>query len=84
MRINKPWRGCAPMAGLLALSLTGCATPLPSPTACPSLPAAPAVSSPIPPESYSASARQHILIWRSRLTAMPPMSGSSSTDGRDE
>ena len=48
------------------------------------LPAPPAVSSPIPPESYSATAHWHISTWRSRLTATPPTSGSSSKDSRDE
>ena len=84
MSITRPWRGCALRPMLLALSLTGCATTLPPPSACPTLPAPPAVSSPIPPESYSATAHWHISTWRSRLTATPPTSGSSSKDGRDE
>ena len=66
-----PWlRAVMPM--LLALSLIGCATPSPQPVAvCPANPPPPALSEPMPQETYSASAQRLISIWRQSLTGTP-------------
>ena len=66
-----PWlRAVMPM--LLALSLIGCATPSPPPVAvCPANPPPPALSEPMPPQTYSASAQQRIQSWRQSLTGTP-------------
>ena len=62
----------AVMPMLLVLSLTGCATPSPQPVAvCPANPPPPALSEPMPQETYSASAQRLISIWRQSLTATP-------------
>ena len=62
----------AVMPMLLVLSLTGCATPSPQPVAvCPANPPPPALSEPIPQETYSASAQRLISIWRQSLTGTP-------------
>lgn len=56
----------------LVLNLIGCATPSPPPVAvCPANPPPPALSEPIPQETYSASAQQRIQSWRQSLTATP-------------
>jgi len=66
-----PWlRAVMPM--LLALSLIGCATPSPQPVVvCPANPPPPALSEPMPAQTYSASAQQRISTWRQSLTATP-------------
>ena len=62
----------AVMLTLLVLSLTGCAAPSVSPLAvCPANPPPPALSEPMPQETYSASAQQRIQSWRQSLTATP-------------
>ena len=59
----------------LALSWTGCASTSPPPQGvCPANPPAPALSEPIPPQTYSLSAQELIKAWRLRLT------GSTATD----
>ena len=61
---------CAVIWIALALSLTGCASrsvPCPPQT----LPRAPALTEPIPPESYSLRAQQSFKAWQERLIAMP-------------
>ena len=56
----------------LALSLIGCATSSPPPVAvCPANPPPPALSEPMPQETYSASAQRLISIWRQSLTGTP-------------
>ena len=56
----------------LVLSLTGCATPPAPPVAvCPANPPPPALSEPMPRETYSASAQQRIQTWRQSLTGTP-------------
>lgn len=57
---------------LLALSLTSCAAPSPSLQDAPVLPPAPALSEPIPSETYSASAQRLIKSWLEKLTGTPP------------
>lgn len=66
-----PWlRAVMPM--LLALSLIGCAAPSASPAVvCPANPPPPALSEPMPRETYSASAQQRIQTWRQSLTGTP-------------
>ena len=55
-----PWLR-AVMLTLLVLSLTACATPSAPPVAvCPANPPPPALSEPMPRETYSASAQQRI------------------------
>ena len=62
----------AVMPMLLALSLTGCAAPSASPAVvCPANPPPPALSEPMPRETYSASAQQRIQTWRQSLTGTP-------------
>lgn len=56
---------------LLALSLTGCATPSP-PAPAVKLPARPELSEPIPLESYSERVRRNLSNWAERLTPTPP------------
>ena len=62
----------AAMLTALALSLTGCATTSAPPVAvCPANPPPPALSEPMPRETYSASAQQRIQSWRQSLTGTP-------------
>ena len=62
----------AAMLMLLALSLIGCATPSPQPVVvCPANPPPPALSEPMPRETYSASAQRLISTWRQSLTVTP-------------
>jgi len=62
----------AAMLTALAVSLTGCATTSPPPVAvCPANPSPPALSEPMPPQTYSLSAQQHISTWRQSLTGTP-------------
>lgn len=62
----------AAMPLLLAVSLTGCATPAAPPVAvCPVNPPAPALQEPMPPATYSLSAQRLIKSWREQLTATP-------------
>lgn len=62
----------AVMLTLLVLNLTGCAAPSVSPVAvCPANPPPPALSEPLPPETYSLSARRLMQSWHERLTATP-------------
>ena len=57
----------------LALSLTACAsTSQPPQAACPANPPVPALSEPIPPQTYSLSAQELIKAWRLRLTGSTP------------
>ena len=66
-----PWLR-AVMLMPLVLSLIGCATPSPQPVAvCPANPPPPALSEPMPRETYSASAQQRIQTWRQSLTGTP-------------
>ena len=67
-----PWlRAVMPM--LLALSLIGCATPPAPPVAvCPANPPPPALSEPLPPQTYSANAQRLISTWRQSLTGSTP------------
>jgi len=54
----------------LALSLTACATSSHPPVAvCPVNPPPPALSEPMPAQTYSLSAQQLISAWRASLTA---------------
>ena len=56
----------------LVLSLIGCATTSQPPVAvCPANPPPPALSEPMPQETYSASAQRLISIWRQSLTGTP-------------
>ena len=71
-----PQRNAPRLPGLmliaLALSLIGCATSSPPPAAvCPANPPPPALSEPMPAQTYSASAQQRISTWRQSLTATP-------------
>jgi hypothetical protein len=60
------------MLTALAASLIGCATPPAPPVAvCPANPPPPALSEPMPRETYSASAQQRIQTWRQSLTGTP-------------
>ena len=60
------------MPMLLAASLTACATTSQPPVAvCPANPPPPALSEPMPQETYSASAQQRIQTWRQSLTGTP-------------
>ena len=62
----------AVMLTLLAASLIGCATTSQPPVAvCPANPPPPALSEPMPQETYSASAQRLISIWRQSLTGTP-------------
>ena len=62
----------AVMLTALVVSLTGCATPSAPPVAvCPANPPPPALSEPMPPQTYSLSAEQRIKTWRQSLTATP-------------
>lgn len=62
----------AVMLTALVLSSTGCATPSAPPVAvCPANPPPPALSEPMPPQTYSLSAEQRIKTWRQSLTATP-------------
>lgn len=69
---------CAPllraaMPMLLVLSLTACATSSPPPVAvCPANPQPPALSEPMPAQTYSLSAQQLIKGWRKLLTGSTP------------
>ena len=66
---------CAAMWLLLALSLTGCATPsTPSAPSSLTLPPPPSLSQPIPQQSYSERASTNIEAWWNRLigTRMMP------------
>lgn len=64
-----------PMLLLLAAMLTACAAPSPAPAcACPTLPQAPALSTPLPAVDYSISAQQRIKGWQQSLTATQVMS----------
>ena len=57
----------------LALSLTGCATPLPPAPLTPvQIPAPPPLTEPTPPVSYSLSVRALLQTWQQRLTASTP------------
>lgn len=62
-----PWL-CAVILIALVLSLSGCATR--SPVLCPEpvLPLAPALSEPIPPESYSLFVQRLLSKWEASLT----------------
>lgn len=63
----------AAMLTALALSLTACATPSAPPVAvCPANPPPPALSEPMPPQTYSLSAEQRIKGWRKSLTGSTP------------
>ena len=60
------------MLTALAASLIGCATPSAPPQAvCPANQPPPALSEPMPAQTYSASAQQRISTWRQSLTATP-------------
>ena len=60
------------MLTALAASLIGCATPsAPPQVVCPANPPPPALSEPMPQETYSASAQQRIQSWRQSLTGTP-------------
>ena len=62
----------AVMLTALVVSLIGCATPSAPPVAvCPANPPPPALSEPMPPQTYSLSAEQRIKTWRQSLTATP-------------
>ena len=63
--------GCAAILIMLALSLTGCAHNSPSPCPEQKLPPVPALTEPIPPESYSLRAQQSFKAWQERLIATP-------------
>ena len=64
----------AVMLTLLAASLTGCATQsAPVQAVCPANPPPPALSEPMPQETYSASAQRLIRSWREQLTPTPQM-----------
>ena len=66
-----PWLR-AVMLMPLVLSLIGCATTSQPPLAvCPANPPPPALSEPMPQETYSASAQRLISTWRQSLTATP-------------
>ena len=66
-----PWLR-AVMLMPLVLSLIGCATTSQPPVAvCPANPPPPALSEPMPQETYSASAQRLISIWRQSLTGTP-------------
>lgn len=62
---------CAVIWTALALSLTGCATRSVPP--CPELvlPQPPALSEPIPPESYSLRVQRSFKTWQEKLIATP-------------
>lgn len=62
-----PWL-CALIVIVLILSLSGCATR--SPVVCPEqvIPPAPALSEPIPPESYSLVVQRLLSKWEASLT----------------
>jgi hypothetical protein len=58
------------MLTALVLSLIGCATTSVPPVAvCPANSPAPALSEPMPAQTYSLSAQQLISAWRASLTA---------------
>lgn len=67
-------QNCAAMLLLPALLLTGCATTsMPSAPASPQLPPPPALSQPIPQQSYSERASADIETWQRRLIGTLPM-----------
>ena len=75
MQLRREKPSCALMLLPLVVLLTACGATLPkSAASCPALPPAPAVSEPIPSQTYSASAQRDIQIWRERLTGTPLMS----------
>lgn len=68
---------CAALLTIFALSATGCSTPSASPPVaiqCPPAPPLPALSHPIPSQTYSERARQKFKSWQEQLTPTPPMS----------
>lgn len=72
--VKPPW---AKMPLALVLLLSGCAAPSVSPPVaiqCPAPPPIPALSQPLPAQSYSLSVQQSIKRWESELMATPPMS----------
>lgn len=71
MKPNNARAWPAPLLLALALSLTACAAPSPSLRDNPQLPPAPALSEPIPPESYSQTVQRLLQTWREKLTATP-------------
>ena len=74
---------CAAMWLLLALSLTGCATPsTPSAPSSPTLPPPPSLSQPIPQPSYSERAQQNIKTWQQRLIGTQLMPEPSLKPGQ--
>lgn len=63
--------GYAAMLTMLALSLSGCATPsLPLPVK-PEIPPPPALTEPLPSQTYSEQWRQKAESWRQRVTGTP-------------
>lgn len=68
MKPSNVKRFCAAMPLALVLLLTGCATNSPiSANHCPILPAMPAVSEPMPSQTFSFSVQETIESWRKRL-----------------
>lgn len=76
-------RLCSAMLPVLALSLTACASKLPTLPAAllPVPPPPPSLSTPLPPVSYSQTAAERIKSWRDRLTATQLMRGPSAMPG---
>ncbi|OUL98533.1 hypothetical protein A8M77_30905 [Variovorax sp. JS1663] len=60
----------------LLLSVGACSTPSVAPQVvqCPAIPERPALSQPIPSQTYSERAQQKFKTWREQLTATPQTS----------
>ena len=68
----------------LVLLLTGCAWPPPKPCEQPPLPTQPALSEPIPSESYSSQWKKLAEEWRKKLTFTQTTSEPSQKHGQSD
>ncbi len=77
MRSTTEWPEALLSAGILivlVLLLTACATKLPAPCEMPPPPLRPALSEPLPLESYAQQLQRAIDSWRKKLIATPATS----------
>ena len=66
--------GLLAMLMLCAVLLSGCQTLRTAPCAPPEIPKIPALSQPLPSESYSTQASKNIVAWQKRLDGTPATS----------